>query len=160
MSPMPPKVRGMYFDEFESGQKFQTTGRTVTETDVVNFAGISADFNEVHTNKEYGQTTPFGERVAHGLLGLSIASGLAWQTGILEGTIIAFRQIDQWKFVKPVFFGDTIHVEMEVINTKAIPRLGGGSVVIELDVQNQEGDTVMKGQWTTLIMNQPEEGER
>jgi 3-hydroxybutyryl-CoA dehydratase len=156
MSPLPPVVRGMYFEEFEAGQKIRTTGRTVTETDVVNFAGVSADFNEVHTNAEYGTATPFGQRVAHGLLGLSIASGLAWQTGILEGTIIAFRQIDSWKFVKPVFFGDTIHVELEILQTKAIPRLGGGSVVIELDVKNQNGDTVMKGKWTTLIMSKSE----
>lgn len=158
MSPLPPVVRGMFFEEFEVGQKIRTTGRTVTETDVVNFAGVSADFNEVHTNAEYGKGTPFGQRIAHGLLGLSIASGLAWQTGILEGTIIAFRQIDSWKFIKPVFFGDSVHVELEILETKAIPRLGGGSVIIELDVKNQDGDTVMKGQWTTLIMSKSESG--
>ncbi|MDH3944448.1 MAG: MaoC/PaaZ C-terminal domain-containing protein [Anaerolineae bacterium] len=159
MSPLPPKIRGMYFEEFEVGQKILTVGRTVTETDVVNFAGVSADFNEAHTNSEYGKATPFGQRVAHGLLGLSIASGLAWQTGILEGTIFAFRQIDGWKFVKPVLIGDTIHVEMEVVSTKAIPRLGGGSVMIELDVQNQNGETVMKGEWTTLILSTPEDSD-
>lgn len=158
MSPLPPRVRGMYFEEFEAGQKIPTTGRTLTESDIVNFAGVSADFNEVHTNHEYAKATPFGQRVAHGLLGLSIASGLAWQTGVLEGTILAFRQIDAWKFVKPLLIGDTIHVVMQVLSTKAIPRLAGGSVTIELDVLNQDGETVMKGQWTVLIMSRPQEG--
>ncbi|MEK6256138.1 MAG: MaoC/PaaZ C-terminal domain-containing protein [Chloroflexota bacterium] len=157
MSPLPPKVRGMYFDEFEIGQKIVSTGRTVTEADVVNFAGISADFNEIHTNKVYSESTPFGQRIAHGLLGLSIASGLAWQTGVLEGTIIAFREISAWKFVKPVFIGDTLRVEMEIVATKAIPRAGGGTVQILLDVINQSDVTVMKGEWSTLITSSPNE---
>lgn len=157
MSPLPPKVRGMYFDEFEVGQKIISTGRTITESDIVNFAGISADFNEIHTNKVYSEATPFGQRVAHGVLGLSIASGLAWQTGVLEGTIIAFREINSWKFVKPVYIGDTMQVEMEIKETKAIPRVNGGIVVIRLDVINQSGDSVMKGDWSTLISNRPED---
>jgi acyl dehydratase len=157
MSPLPPKVRGMYFEEFEVGQKILSVGRTITETDIVNFAGLSADFNEIHTNAVYSGETPFGQRVAHGLLGLSVASGLAWQTGVLEGTIMAFREISSWKFIKPVFIGDTLHVELEVKDTKAIPRVGGGTVVIQLDVINQDGDTVMKGDWTTLINSRPEE---
>ncbi len=157
MSPLPPKVRGMYFEEFEVGQKIISLGRTVTESDIVNYAGISADFNEMHTNAEYSGETPFGQRVAHGLLGLSIASGLAWQTGVLEGTIIAFREINSWRFSKPVYIGDTLHVEIEIKATKAIPRVGGGSVVLTLDVQNQNGETVMKGDWTTLMSSRPEE---
>ncbi len=157
MSPLPPKVRGMYFEEFEVGQKIISLARTVTETDIVNYAGLSADFNEMHTNAEYSGETPFGQRVAHGLLGLSIASGLAWQTGVLEGTIIAFREINSWRFSKPVYIGDTLHVEIEIKATKAIPRVGGGSVVLSLDVQNQNGETVMKGDWTTLMSSRPEE---
>lgn len=157
MSPLPPKVRGMYFEEFETGQQIVSVGRTLTESDIVNFAGISADFNEIHTNSIYSGDTPFGQRVAHGLLGLSIASGLAWQTGVLEGTIIAFREINTWRFTKPVFIGDTLHVVMEIKETKAIPRAGGGTVVIQLDVQNQNGETVMKGDWSTLISSQPED---
>ena len=157
MSPLPPKVRGMYFEEFEIGQKIVSLGRTITESDIVNFAGISADFNEIHTNAVYSEETQFGQRVAHGILGLSIASGLAWQTGVLEGTIIAFREINSWRFSKPVFIGDTLQVLMEIKETKAIPRVGGGTVVIQLDVQNQNGETVMKGDWTTLMSSKPED---
>ena len=155
MSPLPPKVRGMYFEEFEIGQQIVSVGRTVTESDIVNFAGLSADFNEIHTNAVYSEETPFGQRVAHGILGLSIASGLAWQTGVLEGTIIAFREINSWRFSKPVYIGDTLRVVMEIKATKAIPRAGGGTVVIQLDVQNQNEETVMKGSWTVLMSSKP-----
>lgn len=153
MSPLPPDVRGMYFEEFAVGQEFTTPGRTVTESDIVAYAGLSGDFNQIHTDAEYSKTQAFGKRVAHGLLGLSIASGLAVQTGVMQGTIMAFREINDWKFIKPVFIGDTLHVVLTVLQTKAMPRIAGGSIVIELDVRNQDDDTVMKGAWTALIQN-------
>ena len=92
-----PANRGLYFEEFEVGQKIMTVGRTVAESDIFTFAGFSGDFNQIHTDAEFSKDTPFGQRVAHGLLGLSIASGLAMRTGILEGTVIAFREIKNWK---------------------------------------------------------------
>jgi 3-hydroxybutyryl-CoA dehydratase len=118
---------------------------------VAAFAGLSGDFNQIHTDAEFARATPFGQRIAHGLLGLSIASGLAVQTGILGANVIAFREVGEWKFVKPVFIGDTIRVEMEVVETKAFPRLGGGLVTILANVQNQGGETTMKGTWTVLV---------
>ena len=156
MSPLPPEVRGMWFEEFEVGQKVVTAGRTVTEADIVSFAGLSGDFNQIHTDAAFSKDQPFGQRVAHGLLGLSIASGLAVQTGVMEGTILAFREINTWKFSKPIYIGDTIRVILTIKETKAMPRLGGGAVVIELDVHNQDDDTVMKGTWTALIQSKPE----
>ncbi len=155
MSSPLPAVRGMYFEEFEVGQKMVSPGRTITESDVVSFAGLSGDFNQIHTDAEYSKSSPFGARVAHGLLGLSIASGLALRTGVLEGTVMAFREINSWKFIKPIFLGDTIHVEMEITETKAMPRIGGGSVKLMMDVRNQAGETTMKGVWTTLVMSKP-----
>jgi 3-hydroxybutyryl-CoA dehydratase len=149
--------RGLYFEEFEVGQKIVTAGRTVTESDIVTFAGLSGDYNQIHTDVEYSKATTYGQRVAHGLLGISIASGLAMRTGILENTVIFFREINNWKFVKSIFIGDTVHVEMEVIETKALPRIGGGSVVITLDVKNQSGETTMKGNWTVLVISRPKE---
>jgi acyl dehydratase len=150
-----PKPRGLYFEEFSAGQKIVSAGRTVTESDIVSFAGLSGDYTQLHTDAEFSKTTPFGKRVAHGILGLSIASGLAIQTGVLEGTVMAFREINEWKFIKPIFIGDTIHVVMEVKEAKAIPRIGGGSIVIVLDVVNQTGETVMKGSWTALVASRP-----
>jgi len=147
--------RGLYFEEFEVGRKFVTVGRTVSESDIFNFAGFSGDNNQIHTNAEFARDTPFGQRVAHGLLGMSIASGLAWRTGIMEGTVIAFREVNNWKFVNPVFIGDTIHAELEVAEAKALPRMGGGSIVITVYVKKQSGETVMKGNWTMLVMSRP-----
>jgi acyl dehydratase len=150
-----PADRGLYFEEFEVGQKVTTVGRTVAESDIFTFAGLSGDYNQIHTDADFSKNAPFGQRVAHGLLGLSIASGLIMRTGILEGTVIAFREINNWKFINPIFIGDTIHVETEVAETKALPRIGGGSVVIKLDVKKQSGETVMRGTWTALVLSKP-----
>ena len=155
MSNAIPVGRGMYFEDFQPGQIFLTVGRTVTESDIVAFAGLSGDFTQIHTDAEYSKTSPAGQRIAHGLLGLSIASGLAVRTGILEGTVQFFREITEWKFVKPIFIGDTIHVAMGVLETKELRRLGGGAVAIELDVRNQHDETVMKGVWRVLIASRP-----
>jgi acyl dehydratase len=143
--------RGMWFEEFEVGQQIITPGRTITENDIVSFAGLSGDYNQIHTNAVFAGKTPFGQRVAHGLLGLSIASGLAMRTGILEGTVIAFREINNWKFSIPVFIGDTVYAELNIIETKPIPRLGGGSLIIEIVVKNQRDEVTMKGTWTVLV---------
>jgi 3-hydroxybutyryl-CoA dehydratase len=146
---------GLYFEEFNVGQKIVTVGRTIAESDIFTFAGLSGDFNQIHTDAEFAKTTPFGQRVAHGLLGVAITSGLAMRTGVLEGTVIAFREINEWKFSKPVFIGDTIHAEMNITETKSLPRLGGGSVTIVFDVKNQKDETVMKGTWVVLVASTP-----
>lgn len=147
--------RGMYFEDFQVGHKLASAGRTVTETDIVMFAGLTGDYNQIHVDAEFSKTTPFGARVAHGLLGLSFASGMIVQTGIMEGTIMAFREINEWKFIKPIYIGDTVHVETEVLSTKALPRIGGGSIVLQLELKNQTGDTLMKGTWTALFLSRP-----
>jgi 3-hydroxybutyryl-CoA dehydratase len=145
--------RGLYFEEFEVGQQIITSGRTITESDLVAFAGLSGDYNQIHTDAEFSKNTPYGQRVAHGLLGLSIASGLAMRTGVLEGTVLAFREINEWKFVKPVFIGDSVHVEMEIKETKALPRIGAGSILITVELKNQDKEAVMKGEWTVLVLS-------
>ncbi|MFN2149311.1 MAG: MaoC/PaaZ C-terminal domain-containing protein [Anaerolineales bacterium] len=153
---MLPAFQGMYFEDFEVGQQVRSPGRTISEADIVAFAGLSGDFNGIHTDSEYAQRTNFGQRVAHGLLGLSIASGLLVRTGVLEGTVIAFREIKEWKFSQPIFIGDTIHVLLEVVEKKALPRLGGGSLLLGINVQNQSDETVMRGQWSVLVLSRPE----
>lgn len=153
--PLPPAHRGMFFEEFEVGQQIKTMGRTVTETDVVTFAGLSGDFNQIHTDAAYAAGTPFGQRIAHGLCVMAIASGLVTLTGVMEGTVLAFREVQEWKFSRPVFFGDTIHVETEVIETKALPRLNGGAVVIKLNVLNQKGEVCQSGRWSVLMLSRP-----
>ena len=155
MEPMPTLPRGRHFEEFEVGGRLRTPARTVTEGDIVTFAGVSGDYNLIHTDEVYATGSGFGRRVAHGLLGLSIVSGLAFRTGILEGTVLAFREINEWKFSLPVFIGDTIHAELEIDELKPLPRLGGGLVGLTIDVKNQGGQSVMKGRWTVLVASKP-----
>jgi len=143
--------RGLYFEEFQVGQKIVSPARTITETDIVNFAGLSGDYMQIHTDEEFAQSTPYQKRIAHGILVMAVASGLAARTGVLEGTVLAFREIMNWKFVKPVFIGDTVRVELEVIETKEMRRIGAGAVEIELRVINQSQDIVMRGVWNILV---------
>jgi acyl dehydratase len=142
--------RGMYFEDFELGQEIQTNARTITETDVVNFAGLSGDFNFIHTDAEGASQTPYGQRIAHGMLVASIASGLAVQQGFIDGTTLAFRELT-WKFTKPVLIGDTIRVRIKVLETKSMAQLGGGLVTFETRVVNQRDELVHKGEWRMLI---------
>ncbi|HEX7592816.1 MAG TPA: MaoC/PaaZ C-terminal domain-containing protein [Anaerolineae bacterium] len=142
--------RGMYFEEFTTGTEVVTQGRTITEADIVNFAGLSGDYNTIHTDAEYAKTTPFGERIAHGLLGLSVATGLAAQMGFIEGTVIAFTGLE-WKFKGAIKIGDTIHLVTKVTKTKAMKAAGGGFVVFDARVLNQRGETVQQGVWTLLM---------
>ncbi|MGD2206431.1 MAG: MaoC/PaaZ C-terminal domain-containing protein, partial [Anaerolineae bacterium] len=130
--------KGMYFEEFEVGQSIISVGRTITEADVVNFAGLTGDWTQIHTNAEYAAEHPFGQRVAHGLLGLSIASALATRLGFIEDTVLAFREIASWKFSLPIFIGDTIRMRATVTETKPMRRLGGGLVAFKVEILNQD----------------------
>jgi 3-hydroxybutyryl-CoA dehydratase len=145
---------GMYFEEFEPGQTITSPARTITEADVVSFAALSGDWNAIHTDAIYAAQHFFGQRVAHGLLIMSIASGLAMRLGILEDTVLAFREIEGWKFSQPVFIGDTIRVRASVTQTKAMARLGGGSVSLKVEVLNQKDEAVQRGTWSVLVKSQ------
>lgn len=148
-----PNARGLYFEEFAPGRKIVSGGRTITEADVAGFAGLSGDYNQIHMDAEFAASGPFGTRVAHGMLGFSIASGLAVQTGFVEGTVLAFREIQAWKFSQPILFGDTIHVRLEVLEVKALPRLSGGAVTLAVEVVNQRAVTVQHGRWVMLVQS-------
>ena len=145
--------RGLYFEQFTVGQKVVTQGRTITETDVVNFAGLTGDYNQIHTDAHYAANYAFGERIAHGLLVQSIATGLAVLTGFIEGTVLAFRELD-CTFSRPVKIGDTIHVELEIVELQPLPRLGGGSAKMKYRILNHEKAVVQRGHWTMLIKSQ------
>lgn len=144
------RPRGMYFEELTEGTEVVSQARTITEADLVNFAGLTGDTNPMHTDAEYGKTTPFGERIAHGMLGLSYAVGLAWQLGFMDGTVLAFTGLE-WKFRGPIKIGDTIHVVGKVKQTKPMKAAGGGFVVFAMRVLNQRDETVQQGEWTALI---------
>ncbi len=143
-------ARGLYFEEFNLGDTAVSAGRTLTEADIVNFAGLSGDFSQIHTNLEFARSSAFEQRVAHGLLGLSIASGLLAQLGIIEGTVMAFRDLT-WKFSRPIFIHDTITVRTTVAGLKPVPRMGCGAVTFDLEVINQDEAVVQSGQWMVLV---------
>jgi acyl dehydratase len=147
--------RGLYFEEFVEGAEVVSQARTITETDIYLFAGLTGDYNPLHTDAEYAKGTAFGQRIAHGLLGLSIASGLGWRIGFLEGTTEAFTDLE-WKFSKPVFIGDTVQVRIMIAEKRAMKRLGGGIVTFEIRMLNQHGEIVQKGLWKLLIRGKPE----
>lgn len=149
-------MQGLYFEDFAVGYRVTSPGRTITEADVVGFAALSGDWNQLHTDSEFARTTAFGQRIAHGLLILSIASGLIVRLGVLEGTAEAFREL-HWKFRGPVFIGDTVHLEAQVSGKRAFPRLGNGMVTLEVSVVNQRQEVVQKGIWQALVRSRPEE---
>ncbi|HNO83530.1 MAG TPA: MaoC/PaaZ C-terminal domain-containing protein [Anaerolineales bacterium] len=148
-------MAGLYFEEFSVGQKFNTVGRTVSEGDIFNFAGLTGDFNQIHTDAAFAAKTQFGQRIAHGLLGLSLATGLIMRTGLLEGTVLAFREINEWKFVKPFYIGDTIYAELTVTETKALPRIGGGALISSIAVKNQSDEICQRGSLNLLVLSKP-----
>ena len=132
----------LYFEDFAVGVEHVTRGRTITESDIMNFAGLSGDFIELHTNEEYARQSPFGRRIAHGMLTLSISTGLMTRMNLITDTVVAFYGIDKLRFVKPVFIGDTIHVKKTVADTMA---KGGtaGVVTFDTSVLNQNGEAVL-----------------
>jgi acyl dehydratase len=148
---------GMYFEEFQVGEKVTTGKHVVTENDIMAFAELTGDNNRIHTDAEFSKAGPFGKQVAHGLLGLSFTMGLAWKTGILDGTVLAFREINDWKFVKPVFIGDEVHAELNIVETKSLRPLGGGSVVLKAELKNQADEVCMRGKLTVLVLFKPAE---
>jgi 3-hydroxybutyryl-CoA dehydratase len=145
---------GLYFEDYVVGTKLKTRGRTVTEADIVQFGALTGDFNPMHFDAEYMKSHQMGQRIAHGMLSLSYAVGQAYQLGFMEKTVLAFRGLEM-KFSLPVFIGDTITVHLMVKETTPMPRLGGGTVVLEVKLVNQNGKTVQSGTWTVLSASRP-----
>ncbi len=141
----------LYFEDFQVGERFTTPARTVTEADLVNFAGVSGDYNPIHTDAEFAKTTPFGQRIAHGLLVLAMLTGLRQRTGQFEGTLIAWLEIRSYRFLKPVFIGDTIHGETEILEKRETSKPDRGLLVQRVRVLNQRGEVVQEGEFVTLV---------
>ena len=148
---MANQQRGLTFDQFNLGDVFTSQARTVTETDVVNFAGLSGDFNPLHTDEEFGKSTPFGARIAHGMLVASMATGMANWSGVFEGTTIALmEQVIRYKGA--VMFGDTVHLELTVAEKKETSKPNRGIVKFDTAVVNQDHKAVIEGQWTLMMV--------
>lgn len=145
-----------YFEDMPVGARFVTQRRTITEADVVGFAGLSGDFNPLHVDEVFAAAGPFGKRVVHGLLVQAIATGLRQQSGVFAGVIRAFVEIRGWQFKKPVFIGDTVTVVTTVIEARPTSRPEQGVVEQQIDVVNQDGVVVQTGVFITLIATRPQ----
>jgi acyl dehydratase len=136
--------KGKLFEEFEIGEEFQTAGRTITESDILNFAGLSGDFNPLHLDEEFAKGSPFKTRVPHGLCIMSIATGLIDRLGVISCTAIACLEII-WEFFKPVLIGDSIRVVMKVLEKKESKKGDRGLVTFEMLILNQRNEKVETG---------------
>lgn len=151
-----PVVLGLWFEDFEVGRPMVSPGRTITETDLVAFAGLTGDFSQVHTDEEFCRKTEFGTRIAHGLLGLSIAQGLMWRTGYTQGTGVASLAWDKWVFKKPILIGDTVRARWSVRDKReSRSKPGMGIIVEEVELINQRNEVTQKGEHTTMIRRRP-----
>ncbi|MCC6418873.1 MAG: MaoC family dehydratase N-terminal domain-containing protein [Gemmataceae bacterium] len=139
----------LFFDDVAVGQEWQSPARTITETDIVNFAGLSGDFNPIHMDHEFARTTPFRRPIAHGLLVLSISSGLCVQAPPMR--TLAFMGIREWKFLGPVFIGDTVRVVSKVLEKEERSRGRRGVITWQRQVLNQERKLVQEGFTVTLV---------
>ena len=142
------------FEDVEEGDTDVTQGRTITEADVTNFAGVSGDFNHLHTDAERMSESMFGERIAHGMLVVSAATGLLWQARSPEEreAVVAFYGIDDLRFRQPTYVGDTIRVETEVLETRRKDEgPGNGTVRTEVEVKSQRDQTVVSCEMTSLL---------
>ncbi len=143
-------MRGKVFSEFELGQEFMSQGRTITESCVMAFAGLSGDYNPLHVDASFAAATPFGQRVAHGMLGASVSTGLAQGLGIFEGTTLALME-QTFQYKGPILFGDTIRLRLTVDALAPSSKGGRGVVTFRSDILNQRDEVVTTGSWKVLM---------
>ena len=144
-------MRGLYWEDWEIGAEFESPGRTVTETDIVMFAGLSGDYNPLHTNEEFCKQTSFGGRIAHGPLVYAIAAGLLFQLHLYDDTLIAFLGFEDLRFTKPVRAGDTIHARITVLEKRETSRPERAIMKRQLHVLNQRGEVVQEAVQAFLL---------
>jgi len=139
-----------YFEDIEVGDEYLSPGRTVTETDIVTFAGLSGDYNVLHTDAEFMKGSIFGERIAHGLLGLAISSGLGTRAMARPYATLAFLGL-RWRFKGPIKIGDTIKVRMKVTAKRETSKPDRGIVTVQRNVLNQRGEVVQEGDTELMV---------
>lgn len=151
------KSHTLYGRELEIGETFFTDGITITEAHVVAFAGLTGDMNPLHMNRQWAESEgPFGERIAHGTLGLAVASGLRCKLDDLA--LIAFLGMDDWKFRLPIRFGDTIRCRMKLLELRPTSKHGRSVLKISVELLNQADEVVQLGTWNMLVLD--DEGSR
>lgn len=141
---------GRFFEEFHVGEELRTPSRTVTEADIVMFAGLSGDYSPHHTDDEFCKSLPFKGKIAHGLLGVSVCSGLIVSLNLWRETALALLEMSV-RFKAPVMIGDTITVFVKVAHKKESKKGDKGVVTFDHTVKNQKGEVVAEMQWLMMI---------
>ncbi|MCB8913987.1 MaoC family dehydratase N-terminal domain-containing protein [Rhodococcus rhodochrous] len=141
----------LFLEDLEVGQIFSGPARTITEADVVAFAGLSGDYNPIHTDAEFAKESPYGQRVVYGLLGLSVLTGLLDRTRLFSGSAIAMLGIRDWTFTNPVFIGDTVRLHMEIRGVRTASKGDRGVVDRYFELINQRDEVVQRGHIDLLI---------
>jgi acyl dehydratase len=149
-------VPPLYFEDVEVGFRFETPSRTVTETDLVNFAGVSGDFNPLHTDERFAANTIYGGRIAHGALVLALATGLRQRAGLFDGTLMGLLEIRTWRFRAPVRIGDTIRVVNEILELRETSKPDRGVMLQRVEVSNQDSEVVAAGEFVMLLRRRPD----
>jgi acyl dehydratase len=144
-------VAPLHFEDVAVGFRFETPARTVTEADIVAFAGVSGDFNPLHTDSVFAAGSIYGERIAHGALVVSLATGLRQRVGLFDGTLMGLLEIRSWRFLAPVRVGDTIHVVSEVTELRETSKPDRGIMVQRIDVVDQHDAVVQSGEFVMLL---------
>lgn len=147
---MTKRYSGKIWDELQVGEEFWTGGRTVTEGDVLAFAGLTGDFNPLHVDEEFARTSPFGTRVPHGPLIHDMYLGLLDRLGLVAGTALAFLEL-RWKFLIPVLVGDTVHARVTVQAKREVKKPDRGIVTFAVTLFNQRGEPVQEGEHVLLL---------
>lgn len=140
------------YDDIQEDQVYVTASRTVTESDVMMFAGLTGDFNELHTSEHYAQGTSFGARIAHGMLTLAIANGLYMRLNLFEKCTVANLGIEKWSFRKAVLIGDTLHVKLSLLDKRVTSNPKKGVVRWQVGVYNQNEEEVAGGVWVKMFL--------
>ena len=142
---------GLYYEDLEVGKVYTTASRTITETDVVVYTGLSGDFNPLHTDEEYCKTTPYGTRIAHGPLVFAVAMGLNNRLGLTDGTSLGFLGVENWRFTAPVIPGDTITVKVTIAHKRMASKGARGILTRKVEVVNQRDEVVQEGTMVSMV---------
>lgn len=141
----------LYFEDFAVGQTFQTSARTVTEADVVAFAGLSGDFNAIHTDAEFARASPLGQRIAHAALGIAFVTGLTARLGIFDRSAVQFIGMD-WRFLSPILIGDTVHCTIAIAAKEDGPLPDRGTLIREVELLKHDGTVAQRGTSTMVVL--------
>lgn len=142
----------LYFEDFAVGQTFTSPGRTITEADVMTFASWTGDNNQVHTDAEFAAKTRYGQRIVHGMLGASLCLGLLSRIGVFDGSSVALLGVDDWRFLHPIFIGDTVHCTVEITGTRLTSSGRTGVLNRTLQLINAAGEVTQQGRMDLMVL--------